>query len=102
MQKLKVKDEVIVLAGKDKGKTGKIVKINFRTNRVLVSKVNMVKKTKKRGGQETSDFIEVEHPIHISNIALMSPKTKKATRIRIENHDGKRVRVAVACGSVVK
>ena len=102
MQKLKVNDEVIVLAGKDKGKTGKVVKLNFKTSRVMVSKINMVTKARKRGSQEASDFIEVEHPIHISNVALVSPKTKKATRVRIETHDGKRVRVAVACGSVMK
>ena len=68
----------------------------------MVSKINMVKKTKKRGSQETMDFIEVEHPIHVSNIALVSPKTKKPTRIRIEEREGKRVRVAVSCGSVIK
>ena len=99
MQKLKVNDEVIVLTGKDKGKTGKVVKLNFKTNRIMISKVNMVKKTRKRGSQETSDFVEVEHPIHISNVALVSPKTKKATRVRIEKREGKNVRVAVVCGS---
>ena len=102
MQKLRVDDEVMVLAGKDKGKTGKVIKLNFKTNRVMVSKINMVKKTKKRGSQETMDFVEVEHPVHISNIALISPKTKKPTRVRIEERDGEKVRVAVACGSVIK
>ena len=102
MQKLKVNDEVIVLTGRDRGKIGKIIKLNFKTNRVMVSKVNMVKKTRKRGGQETSDFVEVEHPIHISNVALVSPKNKKATRVRIETREGKKMRVAVACGSVVE
>ena len=101
MQRLKVDDEVIVLVGKDKGKTGRIVKLNFKTDRVMVSKVNMVKKTKKRGQQDVSDFVEVEHPIHISNVALISPKTKKATRVRIEKREGKNVRVAVVCGSEV-
>ena len=102
MQKLKVNDEVIVLAGKDKGKTGKIVKLNFKTNRVMVTKVNMVKKAPKRGSQAVSDFVEVEHPIHISNVSLVSPKTKKATRVRIETREGKKIRVAVACGSEIK
>ena len=102
MQKLKINDEVIVLAGKDKGKTGKIVKLNFKTNRVMVSKINMVKKTRKRGSQDTSDFVDVEHPVHISNVALISPKTKKGTRVRIETRDDKKVRVAVACGSVIE
>ena len=101
MQKLKVNDEVIVLAGKDKGKTGKIVKLNFKVGRAIVSKINMVRKTRKRGEQNAMDFIDVEHPIHISNVALLSPKTKKATRVRIGEKDGKKIRVAVACGSVI-
>lgn len=104
MQKLKVDDEVIVLAGKDKGKMGRIIGIDFKKKRVLVSKVNIVTKTQRqeKEGQPRESFIKVERPIHISNVALMSPKTKKPTRIRIETREGKRVRVAVACGSVIK
>lgn len=102
MQKLKVNDEVIVLAGKSKGRTGTIEKINFKKDTVLVKGVNLVKKTI-RASQENPDggIIDKEAPLHISNIALVSPQTKKATRVRIEERDGKRVRVAVACGSVL-
>lgn len=102
MQKLKVNDEVIVIAGKDKGKTGKLEKINFKKSEVIVSGVNLVKKAL-RPSQENPQggFTEVERPLHVSNIAVVSPKTKKSTRVRIEEKDGKKVRVAVACGSVL-
>lgn len=102
MQKLKVNDEVIVVAGKDKGKTGKVAKINFKKNTVLVAGVNLVKKALKPTQENpTGGIVDVEKALHISNVALVSPKTSKATRVRIEEKDGKKVRVAVACGSVL-
>lgn len=102
MQKLKLNDEVIVLAGKDKGKTGKLVNINSKKKKVIVQGVNIVKKTMKPT-QENPDggFVEVERPLDLSNIAVVSPKTNKATRVRIEEKDGKKVRVAVKCGTVL-
>lgn len=102
MQKLKVNDEVVVLAGKSKGRTGTVQKINWKKDTVLVSGVNMVKKTIK-ASQENPEggIIDIEAPLHISNVAVVSPKTKKATRVRIEVKDGKKVRVATACGSVI-
>ncbi len=102
MQKLKVNDEVIVVAGKDKGKTGKVAKINFKKSTVLVAGVNLVKKALKPTQENpTGGIVDVEKALHISNVALVSPKTSKATRVRIEEKDGKKVRVAVACGSVL-
>ncbi len=103
MQKLRLKDEVVVLAGKDKGKKGELLKINLKTNKVLVQGVNMVKKTVK-GTQEnpSGSIVEREAFIHLSNVALVSPKTKKATRVKIMEKDGKNVRVAVACGTILK
>ncbi|MBP9673518.1 MAG: 50S ribosomal protein L24 [Bacteriovoracaceae bacterium] len=102
MQKLKVGDEVIVLAGKNKDKTGKVKQINFKTNRVLVEGVNVVKKSFRPNQQfPEGGFLDLEKPLHISNVAVMSPKTKKATRVRIEVRDGKTVRVATKCGSVL-
>lgn len=103
MQKMKLKDEVIVLAGKDKGKTGTVEKIFGSNKKILVKGVNLVKKAV-RPSQENpaGGFLEVERPVHSSNLALISPKTNKATRVRIEVRDGKKVRVAVKCGSVLK
>lgn len=103
MQKLRVNDEVIVIAGKDKGKIGAISNINLRKRRALVSGVNMVKKAQKPTQENPSGGIsEMEKSIDISNIALLSPETKKATRVRIESRDGKNVRVAVVCGTELK
>lgn len=102
MQKIKLNDEVIVIAGKDKGRTGKVIGLNDKKNVATVQGINMVKKTL-RPTQENpaGGIVEKESPIHMSNIALVSPKTKKATRVRIEEKDGKKVRVAVACGTVI-
>ena len=103
MQKLKVKDEVVVLVGKSKGKQGEVLKINYKENKVLVKGVNLVKKALRPTQENPSGGIsEKEVPLHISNVAVVSPKTKKGTRVRIENKDGKKVRVAVACGTVLK
>lgn len=103
MQKLKVNDEVIVIAGKDKGKTGKIVSINFKKNTTIVSGVNQVTKAV-RPGQANPDggFVKKELAIHVSNVALIAPKTKKPTRVRIELREGKKVRVSAKCGSVLE
>jgi large subunit ribosomal protein L24 len=102
MQKLKLNDEVIILAGKDKGKKGKVLKINDKTNRVLVEGINVFKKTVKPT-QESPEggFANIEKSVCRSNVAVVSPKTGTATRIKIEDKDGKKVRVAVKCGSVL-
>lgn len=100
MQKLKVNDEVIVTAGKDKGKTGKVLGINLKKNTVVVEGVNIVKKSLKPTQENPNGgFADVEKPLNRSNVAVVSPKTKKATRVRIETKDGKNVRVAVSCGT---
>lgn len=102
MQKLKVNDEVVILAGKDKGKSGKIKKIYFGQSSVLVEGVNMKKKAIRPSQQSPEGgIVDVESPLHISNVAIVSPKTKKATRVKIETKDGKRIRVAKACGTVL-
>jgi large subunit ribosomal protein L24 len=100
MNNLRQGDEVQVMAGKDRGKTGKVAKIDTKRNRVFVEGVNLVKKSLKPTQENPAGgFAEVPKSIHRSNVMVVSPKTKKPTRVRIENKDGKRVRVAVACGS---
>ncbi len=102
MQKLKVKDEVVVLAGKDRGKTGSILSINKKKRKVLVSGVNVARKAIRPTQQSpTGGFTDIERPLDVSNVALVSPKTKGPTRVRIEEKDGKKVRVAVKCGTVL-
>ena len=104
MQKLKVNDEVVIIAGKDKGKSGKIKSLNLKVNRVLVEGINLVKKTVKPTQENPGGgIISKELPLHVSNVALKSPKTGKPSRVRISlNGDGKKVRVLVGCGTELK
>ena len=95
MQKLKVNDSVVVLAGKDKGKTGKVKDINWKTNRVVVEGVNVVKKAMKPTQQNPQGgLVDVEKALHVSNVAVADPKTGKATRVKVQEKNGKKVRVA--------
>lgn len=103
MQKLKLNDEVIVLAGKDAGKKGKVKNINLKKKTVIVDGVNVFKKAVKPSQENPNGgFADLEKGINISNIALVSPKTGGPTRVRIENKDGKKVRIATKCGSELK
>jgi large subunit ribosomal protein L24 len=102
MQKLKINDEVIVTAGKDKGKKGTLQKINSKKNTVIVEGVNVIKKSMKPTQENPNGgFVDMEKPINRSNISVVSPKTGNATRVRIEEKDGKKLRVAVSCGSTL-
>ena len=94
--KLKVGDKVRVIAGSSKGKEGKIVKTLRSENRVIVEGVNIVKKHKKGNGQETGGILEVEAPIHVSNVMIIDPKTKKPTRIgyTIDEKSNKKIRIS--------
>ena len=91
---LKVGDKVIVIAGKEKGKEGKIISI--KNDRVVVEGVNLVKKHVKPNGQDqTGGIVEKEAALHISNIMIIDPKTKTRTRIAHEiDKDGKKVRIS--------
>ena len=84
--KLKKGDQVVVIAGKDKGKTGSITKVSPSTNRVVVAGINMMKKATKPDQQtgEGGGILEKEAPIHASNVMMLDPKTGKGTRKRPE------------------
>ena len=95
--KMKVKkgDSVVVLTGKDKGAKGEVLKVYPDENRVLVQGVNMVKKHQKPSAAGAGGIMNVERPIHASNVALTDPKSGKATRVGYKVlKDGKKVRVA--------
>ena len=97
MKKFRIKtgDEVIVLSGKDKGLKGRVLKIFKDKDRVIIENVNVVKKHVKPSTENPQGGIEEkEAPIHISNVALVDPKTGKPTRVRYEIRDGKKVRVS--------
>jgi large subunit ribosomal protein L24 len=103
MQKLKVNDLVQVLAGKDKGKQGKIRSINFKTNRVVVDGVNVVKKAMKPSqANQQGGIVDVEKGIHISNVAPLDSKSGKPTRVSIKKVDGKNTRVAAKSNASIK
>ena len=91
----KTGDKVVVIAGKDKGKEGKIINVLRKENRVVVEGINIVKKHVKGNGQTAGSITEVEAPIHASNVMIIDPKTKKPTRIGHKiNKDGKKIRVS--------
>ena len=100
--KLKKGDKVIVTTGKDKGKTGEITTVFPKENKVIVGGVNMVKRHTKPSQESAGGIISKEMPIHVSNVALVDPKTGKATRIgyKVEK-DGRKVRIAKKSGEVV-
>ena len=102
MLRIKKEDHVIVIAGKDKGKQGKVMRVLPQEERAIVEGVNVVKKARKKTQQEAGAFIEVERSIHISNIMLMDKKTGKATRIGAKIlKDGSKVRVSKKSGEVI-
>lgn len=93
----KVGDKVVVIAGKDKGKEGKIIKTLKNDNKVVIEGINMVTKHVKPSAQnENGGIIKVEAPIHASNVMILDPKTKKRTRIAHEiDENGKKHRISV-------
>ena len=90
----KTGDKVVVIAGKDKGKEGKIIKTLRKENKVVVEGINIVKKHVKGNGQTAGSINSVEAPIHASNVMIIDPKSNKPTRIgHTVNKDGKKIRV---------
>jgi large subunit ribosomal protein L24 len=99
--KVRSGDHVQVMAGKDRGKSGRILRVEPANERVYVEGLNMVKRHMRpqqvadtQRGQTVGGVIEREGPIHVSNVMLLDPKDGKPTRIGIEREDGKRYRVA--------
>jgi large subunit ribosomal protein L24 len=101
--KIRTDDNVIVIAGKDSGKTGKVIRVDPKTERVYVEGLNMVKRHQRPvAGRPNLQIgvIEKEGPIHVSNVAIVDPKTHKATRVGVtRNEQGNRVRVTRASGT---
>ena len=102
-------DEVVVIGGKDRGKTGTVKAVDPRRERVYVEGLNIIKKAQRpqtlRDTQRQSNLeggiIEREGPIHVSNVALVDPKGSKPTRIGVTFEDGERKRVARRSGTVI-
>lgn len=100
--KIKKGDKVVVTTGKDKGKKGEVIELIKSKSRVRVSGVNKVKKHTKPGAQGAGGIIEIELPIHISNVAVTDPKTGEGTKVGYKTlKDGKKVRFAKKSEEVI-
>jgi large subunit ribosomal protein L24 len=102
--KIRRDDEVIVLAGKDKGKTGKVTKVVVEDSKVFVEGVNLMKKHQKPVPQlqQAGGIVEKEAPIHVSNVAILNPATGKADRVGFRVEDGKKVRFFKSNNELIK
>ena len=99
-------DQVKVISGKDRGKTGRVLRVDPKRERVYVEGLNIVKRHMKprtlrdtQRAQETGGIIEREGPIHVSNVMLLDPKSNEPTRIAVKRDEGRRVRVAKRSGT---
>ncbi len=101
--KIKKGDTVQVLAGRDKGKRGEVLRVEPKEDRAFVQGVNMVKRHEKpQGLNRPGGITEKEGPVHLSNLALLDPTSGKPTRVGFKTlEDGKKVRVAKASGEVI-
>ncbi len=99
--KLKKGDRVVVLAGRDKGNEGEILKVMPTENRALVQGINMVVRHTRQTAQSQGGRISKEAAIDLSNLALIDPKTGGPTRVGFKTVDGKKVRVAKKSGEVI-
>jgi large subunit ribosomal protein L24 len=98
--KIRRDDEVVVISGKDRGKKGRVLRVEPRKSRVYVEGLNLVKRHQRpqqvagaQRAETVGGVIEKEGPIHISNVMLIDPKDKKPTRVGISREDGRRARV---------
>jgi large subunit ribosomal protein L24 len=102
MAKIKKGDKVVVLAGKDKGREGEVVRAMPRDGKVVVGGVNMIARhTKPTQADPEGGIKRREAPIHVSNVAIKDPKTGKPARVGFEVRDGKKVRVLKGSGEVL-
>ena len=100
--KIKKGDKVVVLAGRDKGRSGEVVSVNPTEERALVRGVNMVKRHTRQTANQEGGIISKESPIHLSNLALADPKDGKASRVGFKTlDDGRKVRVAKRSGELI-
>ena len=101
MNRLRKGDTVVVTTGKDKGRSGTITRMLLKEDRAIVQGINMVKRHQRQTQTDEGGIISKEASIHLSNLMLADPKDGSPTRVRIEERDGKRVRVAKRSGELV-
>ncbi|PZO74026.1 MAG: 50S ribosomal protein L24 [Mesorhizobium amorphae] len=100
MQKIRKGDKVVVLTGKDKGRTGEVLRVMPKDDKAVVRGINQVKRHTRQSQTEQGGIITKEAPIHLSNLAV-TDASGKATRVGFEVRDGKKVRVAKTTGDVI-
>jgi large subunit ribosomal protein L24 len=102
MQKIKTGDKVVVLAGKDKGRTGEVLSVAPKDSKAVVRGINMVRRHQRQTQSQEGGIISKEAPIHLSNLALADPKDGKPTRVGFTvQADGRKVRVAKRSGETI-
>ncbi len=102
MQKIRKGDKVVVLAGKDKGRSGEVIEVMPKDDRATVRGINMVSRHQRQTASQEAGIIRNEAPIHLSNLAIADPKDGKPTRVGFtQNKDGKKVRVAKRSGATI-
>ena len=102
MQKIRKGDKVVVLAGKDKGRTGEVLSVSPKDDKALVRGINMIVRHQRQTPQQEAGLIRKEAPIHLSNLAVADPKDGKPTRVGFQvQKDGSKVRVAKRSGEVI-
>jgi len=101
MQKIRKGDKVVVLTGKDKGRTGEVVKVMPKEDRAVVRGVNMIKRHQRQTQTQEGGILTKEAPIHLSNLAVADPKDGKPTRVGFKIEGERKVRVAKRSGVVI-
>ena len=102
MQKIRKGDKVVVLAGRDKGRSGEVLRVIPKDEKAIVRGINVVVRHQRQSQAQEGGLIRKEAPIHLSNIALADPKDGKPTRVGFQvQADGKKVRVAKRSGEVI-
>jgi large subunit ribosomal protein L24 len=99
LARIKKGDDVLVLAGRERGKRGLVRQVMPKKGTALVQDINISKRHFKPGRARQAGIVDIEQPIHLSNLALVDPKTTKPTRVRVRKlSSGKKVRIAIASG----
>jgi large subunit ribosomal protein L24 len=101
MQKIRKGDKVVVLAGKDKGRTGEVLRVMPKEDRALVRGINVVVRHQRQTQNQEGGLIRKEAPIHLSNIAIADPKDGKPTRVGFKIDGDKKIRVAKRSGETI-
>jgi large subunit ribosomal protein L24 len=102
MQKIRKGDKVVVLTGKDKGRSGEVLSVQPTENKAIVRGVNMIRRHQKQSQSQAGGIITKEAPIQLSNLAIADPKDGKPTRVGFQfQKDGTKVRVAKRSGEVI-